>query len=86
MGDGLQEAPEDGLWEGPAVGPLPAAAHCRRRRLRADVLGLDTVDEDSLQGAAEQVCVGVLAGHHGVRRDVALLQGFERRCQPLFDL
>lgn len=81
MGDGLQEGPEERLGEGPAVS-LPATAPC----LRADVLALDAMDEDGLQGAAEKVGVAVLAGHHGVRRHIALLQGLERLGQLLFDL
>lgn len=72
VGDGLQEAPKEGLGEGPTVTSLPAAARCRCC-LHTDVLGLDAMDEDGLQGAAEQVGVCVLAGHHGVRRHIALL-------------
>lgn len=81
MGDSLKEAPEERLGEGPAVSlPAPAPHLC------ADVLALDAVDEDGLQGAAEEVGVTVLAGHHGVRRHIALLQGLQRLGQLLFDL
>lgn len=81
MGDGLKEAPEERLREGSAT-TFPAAA----AGLPADVLALDAVDEDGLQGAAEQVGVAVLAGDHRVRRHVAPLQGFERLRQLLFNL
>lgn len=61
VGDSLQEAPEERLREGPSVSlPTPAP------RPGADVLALDTVDEDGLQGAAEEVGVTILAGDHGV--------------------
>lgn len=81
MGDGLEEAPEERLREGSSV-PLPAAAP----GLRADVLALDAVDEDGLQGTAEEVGVPVLTGDHCVGRHVSLLQGLERLCQLLLDL
>ena len=59
--DGLQEAPEERLRERPSVSlPAPAAG------LRADVLALDAVDEDGLQGAAQQVGISVFTGDHGV--------------------
>lgn len=81
MGDGLKEAPEERLREGPSVSlPSPAPS------LRADVLALDTVDEDGLQGTAEEVSITILAGDHSVWRYVSLLQGLERSCQLLFDL
>ena len=81
MGDGLEKAPEERLREGPSVS-LPTPAPC----LRADVLALDSVDEDCLQGTAEQVSVTILAGDHSVRCYIALLQGLQRLCQLLFDL
>lgn len=57
MGDGLQETPEERLREGPSVSlPTPAPS------LRADVLALDTMDEDGLQGGAEEVSIPVLTG------------------------
>lgn len=61
MGDGLEEAPEERLWERTSASlPTPAPS------LRADVLALDTVDEDGLQRTAEQVSIAVLAGDHCV--------------------
>lgn len=57
MGDGLQETPEVRLREGPSVSlPVPAPSLC------ADVLALDTMDEDGLQGGAEEVSVPILTG------------------------
>lgn len=81
MGDGLEEAPEERLWEGSSV-PLPTPAPS----LQADVLALDTVDEDGLQGTAEEVRIPVVTGDHCVRRYVSLLQGLERLRQLLLDL
>ena len=72
VGDGLEEAPEEGLREG-----SPAALPGSPPRLGADVLALDAVDEDGLQGAAEQVSVSILAGDDCVRRHESLLQGLE---------
>lgn len=61
MGDGLKEAPEERLREGLSVSlPSPAPS------LRADVLALDTMDEDGLQGTAEEVSITILAGDHCV--------------------
>lgn len=81
VGDGLQEAPEKRLRKGSSVClPAPAAS------VRADVLALDPVDEDGLQGAAQEVGVAVFAGDHGVGRYVSFLQGLERVRQLLFDL
>lgn len=73
MGDGLEEAPEERLREGSPGVSLPAPAP----GLGADVLALDAVDENGLQGTAEQIGVAIFAGHHGVRGHVALLQGLE---------
>lgn len=81
MGDSLEKAPEERLREGLSVS-LPTPAPC----LRADVLALDSVDEDCLQGTTEQVSVTILAGDHSVRCYIPLLQGLERLCQLLFDL
>lgn len=81
MGDGLEEAPEERLREGSSVSlPTPAPS------LQADVFALDTVDEDGLQGTAEEVSITIFTGDHCVWRYISLLQGLERLCQLLFDL
>ena len=73
MGDGLEEVPEERLRKGSSISfPAPTPG------LSADELALDPVDEDGLQGRAEEVSVAIFAGYHGVRRHVALLQGLER--------
>lgn len=81
MGDTLEEAPEERLGERPSVSLSTSAPG-----LRADVLALDTVDEDGLQGTAEEVCIPIFTGDHGVWRYVSLLQGLEWLGQFLFDL
>lgn len=61
MGDGFEEVPEERLREEPSVSrPTPAPS------LRADILALDAVDEDGLQGTAEEVGVTILTGDHSV--------------------
>lgn len=81
MGDTLEEAPEKRLRKGSTV-PFPTAAS----RLWADVLALDTVDEDGLQGRAEEVSIGIITGDYRVWRYISFLQGLERLRQLLFDL
>lgn len=81
VGDGLEEAPEERLRERSSV-PLPTPA----ASLRADVLALDPVDEDGLQGAAEEVSISIFTGDDCVWRHISLLQGLEGLCQLLFDL
>lgn len=59
VGNGLEEAPEERLREGSSVSlPTPAPS------LRADVLALDTMDEDGLQGTAEEVSITIFTGDH----------------------
>lgn len=72
VGDSFQERPEDGLRQRLLVGaffPLPSG-------LGADVLGMQAVDEDGLQGAAHTVGISVFARDHRVRGHVLLLQRF----------
>lgn len=72
MSDGLKEAPEERLRkESPVYLPTSAPS------LHADVLALDTVDEDGLQGTAEEVSIAVFTGDHCLRCHVSLLQGLE---------
>lgn len=57
VGDGLQKTPEERLREGPSVSlPIPAPSLC------ADVLALDAMDEDGLQGGTEEVSIPILTG------------------------
>lgn len=70
VGDSFQERPEDGLRQRLLVGaffPLPSG-------LSTDVLGVQAVDEDGLQGAAHAVGISVFARDHRVRGHVLLLQ------------
>lgn len=81
MCDALQQGPEDGLGEGQPAACFPPFAP----RLRPDVLRLQPVHKDGLQGTAQRVGVPIIAGHHRIRGDVLLLQGLDGAHQLLLD-
>lgn len=59
VSDSLEEPPEERLRNGPSV-PLPTPAPS----IGMDVLALDAVNENGLQGTAEGVSITILTGNH----------------------
>lgn len=81
MGDALQQTPEDRLGKRsptPCFLPFPPA-------LCLYVLLLQPVHEDSFQGAAEGVCIPIIAGNNSIRGHVLLLQCLDGVRQLLLD-
>lgn len=81
MGDALQQTPEDRLGKRSPTScffPFPST-------LCLYMLCLQPVHKDSFQGAAEGVCIPIVAGHNGIRGHVLLLQRLDGIHQLLLD-
>jgi hypothetical protein len=81
VGDGFQKGPEDRLRQSLLVSVLlPFAAS-----LGADVLGMQAVDEHSLQGTAHGVGISIFTGDHCVQRHMLFLQSLHGSHELLLD-